>query len=165
MDTTPWWATGVFWAGVGITAIVGLVTNVLANLYHNKIVAFLDSRKITSHEKRKTKAFALHKIITALHEGRRDRYIYVITVLGGIIVGITCAASFLAGALVTIAPVIFDLSGPGSASSVLIGVFMVSISLFFCLLSLRDIKRLNYIIKAIEDYKRYKDLFEQQWNA
>src|SRR5262245_35348550 len=78
MDATPWWATGAFWAGVVISAIVGFICNVGANLYHNRLVEFMDSRKLLFREKRRSKAMALNKTIEDLHLGRRDRYVYML---------------------------------------------------------------------------------------
>src|SRR5436190_5572016 len=57
---------------------LSIVASVVANLLHSRILGFLDNRRLVSSEKRRRKAAAVHEIITELHEGKRNKYFYML---------------------------------------------------------------------------------------
>jgi hypothetical protein len=90
-----------FWLGVGVTLVGGTIVTVLANLAHPKIVAYLDSRKLLSQEKRRRQAEKFHALILDLRTGRRDRHVYMLRVAVGVIVAFVLAIGGIVGAATT----------------------------------------------------------------
>jgi|SRR5215831_3775472 len=89
-----------FWLGVIVTLVGGTIVSVLANLAHPKIVAYLDSRKLLSEEKRRRQAETFHALIVDLRTGHRDRHVYMLRVAIGVLAATVVAVGALVGAMV-----------------------------------------------------------------
>ena len=166
MDT-PWWATGAFWAGIGIASVIGLAMNILANLSHSKIVAFLDSRKITSHEKRRKKALQLNDIITDLHDGRRDKYIYILRMLlsgfGAMTFSITTTVGMLI--ILALAPKVPHFTSVEELKVPIMALFLMSSAFYTLYLGYYTLRRIRFIANTLDRYEEYKAAFAQRWSS
>jgi uncharacterized integral membrane protein len=65
------------WMAFLAGTIASLIASILANLWHDRITGFLESRKLASQSKSLSKAVAFHDPVRALHTGDRDKYLYM----------------------------------------------------------------------------------------
>jgi hypothetical protein len=159
----------VFWIGIAIGAVLSLLASVVANLAHAKITGFLDNRKLIFLEKRKKKALELLSIIKELHDGKRDKYIYMMRLAASVVAMSVSAFTALSSAMV-----ILGLSTPptvpmtSTLSPEIYPRYAVILSLLFvALLSTfilgRQLGRYRTIANALNDYAAYCAEFEKRW--
>ena len=168
MDT-PWWATGAFWAGIAISTVIGIAINIFTNLTHNKIVSWLDTRKLISQEKRRSAAVQLNKIVNEIHSGKRDRTSYIIRIAISIIFSSTMvtAATVLGIGLMALFPIkgwsffpdIQHLE-PKLAVSFAFALILQYMGIGFMIISLR---RFRQVTNALDNYDEYQAKFITQW--
>jgi hypothetical protein len=158
-----------FWVGIGVGGFISLLASIAANLFHSKMVSFLDNRKTGLHERRLRSALALREVITDLKEGRRDKYIYMLWISRNISTGFVVSIGFLAGAMVAFligAPP--DLSSwADNSKSILTFVvcyFMLFVSAFFTFVSVRSSRRFYEISSALDDFDGYDTAFKARWS-
>lgn len=156
-----------FWAGIGIGAVLSLFASIAANLFHSRITGYLEKRKFLSHTKRKGRALRIHRIIVDIHDGKRDKYLYMLRQSTGIIVIAVMIFSALGSALVLLAllPTFpkpdepFLPHVPVFVSLLLLGVLMG----FAAMLLSYVTNDLRAVETALDDYPRYLADFEQRW--
>jgi hypothetical protein len=153
-----------FWLGVGVTLVGGTIVTVLANLAHPKIVAYLDSRKLLSQEKRRRQAEKFHALILDLRTGRRDRHVYMLRVAVGVIVAFVLAIGGIVGAATTATVVmaIFpEASGdsfawdPHKLTHAIIPLAMMFFGMFGMWIAELAMRRFREITNALEKFDEY----------
>jgi len=163
----PWWATGAFWAGIAISAVIGLITNVFTNIYNSKVLDFLENRKVITHEKRRSKAMKLHKIITDLHSGKRDKTHYLVLQCTSIVIAFTATIACFSAVMVILA--LSPHTGPIDFSNTLQLQAFVSMSLltlfaYFCLtVAIIHVVKLGRVGTAVENFEKYEKEFKARW--
>jgi hypothetical protein len=156
-----------FWVGIGIGAVLSLFASIAANLFHSRINAYLDKRKLVSHEKRKRNALRLHKVIVDLHEGTRDKTFYLLRISTGLIVSALMLISALCSAVVLLglmpAPATFDEPIRPHISKIL-GILILGFFAGFGTMLLSIISNeLRAVESALGDYVKYLSEFKERW--
>jgi hypothetical protein len=90
----------IFWIGILIGFLLSLAASVVANLFHGRIIAFFDSRKIAKQSNNFKKADAFHKLIEDLHSGKRDKYAYLNRLAARMVMGAVIAFQFITAGLI-----------------------------------------------------------------
>jgi hypothetical protein len=164
------------WIGIAIGGVISLVASIVANLFHSKIVALLDSGTIRFKQKRRRSALKLHEIITQLHDGTRDRYFYMLRL------SVAINSAFMIGVAGLFSEtVLFALSSPpiplfyrpffdGPLSpemNIRLGflVFLLFITFVGAYLLLDTVDRFRMIVNALQDYEKYETEFKSKWGA
>jgi hypothetical protein len=161
-----------FWQGVTVSlvggGVIGLIVTVLANLAHPKVVAYLDSRKLLSIEKRKRTAAKLHSLILDLHENRRDKHIYLLSVAVALILLCTVTVGVMSAAIVIIAllpqrpePVEWSLV----ARPFVTAGFLFFVGLFGIAVLLFGVRVFREITKALENFEQYDAAYKRKWGS
>jgi hypothetical protein len=98
------------WIILVVGCVIGFVPALAAGLLTNPILKFLEDRKLVSQSKRFAKATRFHKLVTDLHSGTIDKYIFMMRMLVTIIVSILSAFIFGAvGFSLSLIPKIFQI--------------------------------------------------------
>ena len=166
MDT-PWWATGAFWAGIAISAVLSIFINFLTNLYNSTVQDFLENRKVITHEKRRSKAVKFHTLINELHSGKRDKTRYLILQCTNILIAFTTTISSFTALIVILA--LAPHKGPIDVSDTLLIQTLASMSVlsllgYFCLIvAIISMVRLSRVGTAIDNFETYEKEFKARW--
>ena len=157
------------WIGIGLGGLISLIASIVANFSHSKIVAYLDDTKPVFQHRRRKKAWRLHKIITELHDGIRDRYFYVarlnFAISAAFSMAITSTISGLTILALSTPPTIplYDSLPPdmylriGFIVSIL---FIGSFSIFILRFIMEQYITVTF---ALEQYEKYIADFEAKW--
>jgi len=157
-----------FWLGVLAT----LVITALANLAHQKIVAYLDSRKLLFAEKRRRTATKFHELIADLQSGRRDRHIYMLRVTMGVLFAMQTFITAAVGSLMVWAMVPYSanlidlyqmLLQPSRRGPIVAIITLQLLAIFAVVLSARGLRRMREITNALENFEEYDTKFKQKW--
>jgi len=155
-----------FWKGIAIGFFLAFAASVAANLLHNKVIRVLDRGKIVSHQRLKKRADRFYKLIDELHCGKRDKYLYMMTILFSAIVAAIASATMLVCAVV-LAPrpsiLTFELL-PWSADAFYIYIFFL-ISYFFLLLAFLSLIRFTRIRRALDDFVAFEAEYRKRWGG
>jgi hypothetical protein len=158
----------VFWIGIGIGALLSLAASIAANLFQPGINNYLGRRKLVSDEKRKSRALEIHKIVTAIHEGKRDRYTYLIRLSSAVTMsGIIACMLFISAAVIG-AVTEPDFDHPLSIEpKQIIRVVMMLLFIFggmvFFNLCRRAVERYHAMMNALDNYDKYLVKFSERW--
>lgn len=159
-----------FWLGVLVTTVLAVPAGMLAIFLHGKLVQFLDSRRLISHENRKRAAVAFHKIILDLQNGRRDKNIYMLRIATGLITGTVSAISCIVG-LIVVAALTPGQANDFSLESFLdvtrathgMMLYLMFGSLFFMFITRSTLNRFRKITSALENFDRYEAMYRSKW--
>jgi hypothetical protein len=159
-----------FWLGIIVATILAVPAGVIAIALHSRIVRYLDSRRITSHEKRAQAARRFYQIIQDLRSGRRDKYIYMLRGLISIILSFVLGVIALVGAGVILAltplwsstALVLDWSQARPFIITLFLFFVTYFGMFICFAGLRRFRR---ITNALEDFDTYERDFLSKWGT
>jgi hypothetical protein len=66
-----------FWLGISIGAVLSLIASVIANIYSERIQNILDTFKLSRHGKRRGKSLKEYADLKQLHDGTRDKYLFL----------------------------------------------------------------------------------------
>jgi len=167
MDNTPWWATGAFWAGIVISAVLSIFINVLTNIYNSKVQDLLENRKVISHEKRRSKAVRVHKLVVQLHSGERDKTRYVVLQCTTILFAFIAAATSLTATFVilALAPLVdhFDLADPIQLRIWAVVFILTLLAYFSITIVFIRMIRLNRVGNAVAKFAEYEKAFKERW--
>ena len=154
----------LFWLGLAIGAVLSLVASIAANLMHNRIIAFVDNRKLASQSSRFSKAQKFHKLVTELHNGSRDRYLYFATLSNSLVAAVVLGFLFLMFSVVLQRLVVL-MPENSSDKQLTIGFGLLSLfsSLVLMMIFFRFNRRYHNIINAIDSYDRFDTEFKQRW--
>jgi hypothetical protein len=159
----------IFWIGIGIGAVLSLIASIAANLAHPRITGYFEKRSLVSHEKRKRRALRLHTIITEIHGGKRDKYLYVLYQTAGLIIAATLFVTALCSMLVlaAISPFYVDLEKPffhDSTDAMLFSFAVLSILIGFgAMVTSIVANELKTVLSAVDDHPKYIADFDKQW--
>ena len=163
---TPFWQLNSFWAGIAATAILAIPLGILANACYYKLVSYLDSRKITSQQKSRKRAFELDAIINDLRLGRRDRYIYMLRmVMGQIAAFLICVVNLAAAGVVLALVPSRNSFEPVLLHPLLVLIALLAFAMFGVLMLQLTARRFRTITNALEKYEDYKENLIKQWGA
>jgi hypothetical protein len=160
-----------FWLGIGVATLLAVPAGVLAIWLHGRLVQYLDSRRVTCSEKRLREEHRFHKLILDLRTGRRDKYIYMLRMLIGVVIPFLTAVVCLTGAMIVIPNIPFP-SDPYSFhldDKQLISLFIIAILLFMSMVGLfgasLTLNRFREITNALEDFEKYEKDFNSKWGV
>jgi hypothetical protein len=160
-----------FWIGMAVSAIIGLLGNVFANLYHPKISSFFNARKSISVQRNRAKALREYRLIEDFHEGRRNWHYHLMRLMAVYVVFNVIAFILLGVTIIILAlgpdlPFSFDLlltkpyrkhySGIGS---------LFLLSFVMAILGVIIGRQSLTISNALEDFTSYKAAFEAKWGV
>lgn len=137
-----------FWLGVLITSVIAVIINIVTQLFHPRLLAFLDARRMKKLEKSKDQALRLFNRTKAFHEGTKDRYPFYIMLATGAVLSFVAAAATL---------VIVFVRWPAEPDFALVLAF-----LFLCLSALCFLA-IYATARTLEDFEAYRVRFEAQW--
>src|SRR5947208_10299892 len=88
----------ILWLIIG--GVIGFLGSVAANLLTGKIVSLFERQRGLMDERSKDRAMRFYSMVTRLHDGRRDRYVFFIlssmtTVVSAIFGVVTLAMAIL----------------------------------------------------------------------
>jgi len=159
---TPWWASAAFWGGIVLGGVLSYAMSILANLSQSKVVSYLDSRKLVSHEKKQSKALDLHRVICDLHAGRRDRYAYMLRMISGANISFLMSTVSLAGVGVILA-LVPEVDAPEYTLARLkplgISMILLLVSSLGLYTFIYTIERFRYVTNALEGFEKYRAKF------
>jgi len=156
--------------GIGIGAVLSFAASVAANLYSQRINTFLDSRRLSSQSKRKTKAAKFHKLITDFQTGKRDRYLFAVRVAMGAVIGIVMSLTSLTGLAVVASglPFSFDLI-PSYGREDYGRLFWCGSLTFFSLMGMNLFRHylwhFGMVERALENYAEFDQVFKDRWGS
>lgn len=155
------------WIGLTIGGVISLLASIAANLLHTKLVAFLDKKKLVSHEKRRKKAMELNSVIRALHTGERNREIYFtrLTIIAFLCFAVAMVAFIGSGIVLAIIISLATEPSLDLATGFRVCIFLVMFLLThtFLLLAYLEIQRLRRIKYATDNFAEYEIDFRNRW--
>lgn len=167
------------WIIIGIGGFVGIATSILSNLWHPKIIRWLDSRRLLSGEKQRAKAIQFDEHVRALHSGKRDRYLYFLSTNSmvslatglGVLTFITGLLSFCIALGVRVLIKHGGIEGLQSSVTApyIPNAFLGLALIFFVLgivcnaLLLKTMDRVFQTKIALEDFPKYDAQFRERW--
>jgi hypothetical protein len=160
-----------FWVGITIGGVISVLASFAANLFHSRMVDFLDSRKLGFQERRRKSALRLHRVIGSLHSGKRDKYIYMLwlsgAVWGSFLTGIVALAAATIIASLGLPPpdvsVVSVLVDPVSKTRLLSAFAMMFMSTFGIFNTLYSMRRFREITEALDNFEKYEADFREKW--
>jgi hypothetical protein len=161
-----------FWIGAGMSGALSLLASVFANIYHSRIIEFLDNRKIVSHTKRKKNAIKFNSIVVQLHNGERDKYFYMARIVSGIVISFVFATTSVASCLIIMAlgadvpDYAFPLPSHITPLLVIRLVYVTILlfsSLFGFFVAVISMRRFREITSALENFETYQAHYRAKW--
>jgi hypothetical protein len=143
-------------AGVVLGIPITYIIAILAGVHTQRLVQFLDKRKLLNRTKTKKQALDAFNRIKSFHEGTRDRYPFYILVAS---VAIICAMT--GSVLLLIIAVQNGGLYPLSAGYAFVAA-LAAIALLFAVLLLTVISEVSRRLERFDDYKIE---FEKQWGS
>jgi preprotein translocase subunit SecY len=140
------WLTLLFGVVLGIP--VTFIIHILANLFHPRLVAFLDSRRIAKIRRSKTQALSAYTRIKAFHDGTRDRYPFYIMLSSASVISAIAASTCIV--------IIFTLK-PDDPT------YLIILAIFFALLMFLWLAVVQGTEHATEHFDEYRKQVERQW--
>jgi hypothetical protein len=162
------------WITIGLGGVVGIATSIFANLWHPKIIGWLDSRKLLSSEKRRSKALVFDKRVRALHSGEEDKVLFFLTgnaqITLGISVAMMCVLLCMFSIASSIASVVFkeqfaSLSEANAVRVVLLGgaiLFLIGAAFTYSVM-LKAIEHMRELRSALDNFAKYDAEFRESW--
>jgi hypothetical protein len=162
--------TAIFWLAIILGGIFGFVAFIAPDLATHQVVYFLAKWKALQRERAKLNELKLFALVSRLHAGKRDRYIFltmssqIVAVIAIVSAGISVIVFVLLESTGTLKKIPIKIS---FAESVLIAFveLMVSFGVFVCLfaLSVGLFKRILSIQRKLSNYEEYRRDIIHRW--
>jgi hypothetical protein len=75
----------MFWVGLVAGAVTSLVASIAANIWHDRIIEFLETRKLASTSKRKHNELRDFRRARLLHSGKNSQIAFFVFTAGGMV--------------------------------------------------------------------------------
>lgn len=155
-----------FWAGIAIGTVLSFAASIAANLFHSRIVDVLDRGKIVSHQHLKKKAERFYGLIYQLHQGKRDKYRFMIKLSCGIITALIASCTVTLFAFIVLAPKLstlglFDILPWSHEASVIYACIFAATYLLF--LSIRTALIFERIRYALDHFSQFDEQHRRRW--
>jgi hypothetical protein len=161
----------IFWVGIAIGGLISLLASIAANLFHSKMVSFLDHRKTGFRERRRKNAFAFHQVVKGLHEGERNKYVYMLRISRNISTHFLISYVSLAAMLVIVSLGIApdtQISWPiDPTMRFRLGAlfFLMFFFIFGVVLLRTSIRRFSELQDALDYFDEYDADFKKEWGT
>lgn len=164
-----------FWIGLFAGGFISLAASIVANIYNAKIAEILQSRKLLTLEKQRTKAEKLDRLISDLHSGRRDKYLFAVHVVVG---AHTFFLMFfvLAVAVITILAMDIDVNIFSFSWESLLArenravvlrnftsLVIFAMMMLCAFIGIRTRRRYFQVFRALDDFDAYRAAFAKKW--
>jgi hypothetical protein len=147
----------IFWLAIAFSGVVGFIAFLASEFATDKLMSFLERWKLLQNERTKRNELRLFALISRLHAGKRDRYIFF-AVRSQIAVAVA-----IFGAIIAVIPFNVGLAGP----SVLMALMEVAISfvmlVLFLTTSVRLFQKLTFIKSKLFNYEGYRKQVTKRW--
>jgi hypothetical protein len=161
----------IFWVAITLSGIVGFIVFIAPHFVTDKLISFLERWRLLQNERIKLNELKLFALVTRLHTGKRDRYIFftISSQIVGIVAILGAAVAVLGFLLLEgneglkkLIP--FNIGIAGSVVVAFVEVILfLGVFAFFLTTSVRLFRRLVLIKTKLSNYEAYRKQVTKCW--